>query len=101
MSSSLFNDTTLSTAQIDSDYRLSKLNEAELQVDAVQGTNANNNILIGSSISNVPAVANMVIIGNGDKTNSKPKDILLGDGGSWWIYSWNFASWCRNVCCCC
>jgi hypothetical protein len=87
MSSSLFNDLPLSEAQLNSDYRLSKLNAAGLQldavvpqVDAIQGADGNNNILIGDAIANVPAVANMVVIGDGDKANAKAKDILLGDG---------------------
>jgi hypothetical protein len=87
MSSSLFSDLPLSAAQLNSDYRLSKLNSAGLQldavvpqVDAIQGADANNNILIGDAITNVPDVANMVIIGDGNKSNAKAKDILLGDG---------------------
>lgn len=80
MSSSLFNDLNLSAAQLNTDYRLSKLNEAGLQVDDVRGNNPNNNILIGDAITGVPAVANMVIIGDGNKANAKAKDILLGDG---------------------
>jgi hypothetical protein len=101
MSSSLFNDLSLSTAQINSDYRLAKLNEAGLQLDAlnpavttlegrvdtldasveaIQGGDANNNILVGDNITNVPDVDNMVIIGDGDKVNAKAKDVLLGDG---------------------
>jgi hypothetical protein len=94
MSSSLFNDLPLSADQLASDYRLSKLNQAGLQLDAlgpqvvtlegrvdtIEGTDLNNNILVGDAITNVPDVANMVIIGDGDKSNAKAKDILLGDG---------------------
>ena len=79
MSSTLFQDVPLTQAQLNTDYRLSKLNEAGNQVDAIQGNNANNNILIGDAITNVPAVANMIIIGDGNKANAKAKDILLGD----------------------
>jgi hypothetical protein len=80
MTSTLFKDLNLSTNQINSNYSLAKLNTAGVQVDAVQGNNANNNILIGDAITNVPNVANMIIIGDGNKTNAKAKDILLGDG---------------------
>ena len=80
MSSSLFKDVPLTPAQLNTDYRLSKLNEAGNQVDSIQGNNTRNNILIGDAITNVPAVNNMVIIGDGDKANAKAKDILLGDG---------------------
>ena len=80
MSSSLFQDLPLSQAQLNTDYRLSKLNEAGRQVDSIQGNNDDNNILVGDNITNVPAVGNMVIIGDGDKANAKAKDILLGDG---------------------
>jgi hypothetical protein len=90
MSSSLFNDLQLSAAQLNTDYRLSKLNQAGLQLDAVvpqveaiQGDNARNNILIGDAITNVPDAAtsaNMVIIGDGDKVNAKSGTIALGNG---------------------
>ena len=80
MASSLFQDLALSEGQLNTDYRLSKLNEAGNQVDSIQGNNENNNILIGDNITGVPDVANMVIIGDGNKANVKAKDILLGDG---------------------
>jgi len=79
MSSSLFKDLDLSAAQVNSDYRLSKLDAAGSQLDSVQGNNTNNNIIIGDNVTNVPNVANMVIIGDGNKANAKAKDILLGD----------------------
>jgi hypothetical protein len=76
-------DLNLTAAELATDYRLSKLNEAGNQVDAVQGNNARNNILIGDAIINVPDAAtsaNMVIIGDGDKVNAKSGTIALGNG---------------------
>jgi len=79
MSSTLFKDVPLTQAQLNTDYRLSKLNEAGNQVDSIQGNNTRNNILIGDAITNVSGVNNMVIIDDGDKSNAKAKDILLGN----------------------
>lgn len=96
MASSLFNDLQLSAAQLNSNYHLQKINEAGLQLDDlnprvddldaavenIQGANANNQILIGDAITNVPAVANIIIIGDGDKANTRANDVLIGNGAT-------------------
>ena len=49
------------------------------KLDVINGLDANNKIIVGNA-ANVPLVDNLVVIGNGDKTNAKAKDILLGNG---------------------
>ena len=84
--SSTFQDVPYTQAQLDSDPKLHQLDTLNVRTVAVEAKVANNNgdangnILIGDNIVNVPAVANMVIIGDGDKSNAHAKDILLGDG---------------------
>jgi hypothetical protein len=41
--------------------------------------NANNNILLGDAITNVPAVVDSVVIGNGTKVGMASNEILIGD----------------------